>query len=67
MGSDHAERYGALVRNSDLLKNSGKSLMEDVLHWRDGIYILRLFLQHTNMGGKAESLLNLHTYFYTCT
>lgn len=44
VGLDYVERYGVLVRNSDLLKNSGKLLMEDVLYWRDGIYILRLFL-----------------------
>lgn len=44
VGLDYVERYGVLVRNSDLLKNSGKLLMEDVLYWMDGIYILRLFL-----------------------
>lgn len=44
VGLDYVERYGVLVRNSDLLKNSGKLLMEDVLYWRYGIYILRLFL-----------------------
>lgn len=61
------EPCSPFIGNSDLLKNNEKLLMEDVLHRRDGICILRSSLQYMNMAGKAESLLIFHTYLYTQT